>query len=429
MSAEIITIGDEILIGQIVDTNSAWLGQHLNDMGIKVVQITSVQDDKQAIMESFDNAFRRADLVLVTGGLGPTKDDLTKFTLAEYFHSPLVRHQPTYDFLKEMMVARNMNFNELNQAQANVPECCTVLPNQNGTAPAMWFERDGKVLVSMPGVPFEMKRIVTEELFPRLRTHFKFESIVHKTAITYGIPESELALRIAPWENALPAYLKLAYLPNANNIRLRLSAYEVDHDRGLAEIDEQFEMLRNLIPGNFLGFEEATVDSVVAELLTARNETVSVAESCTGGTISARFTAMAGASAYLAGGVVAYSNSVKTAVLGVNTEDLALHGAVSREVAVQMAEGVRRVTGSTYGLSTTGIAGPDGGSETKPVGTVWMAVATPEGTYAEKRVFGKLRGQNIQRASSHTVNMLRKYLTGQPIGENGGVQPDAQTFG
>ena len=411
MLAEIITIGDEILIGQIVDTNSAWLGHELNEIGIRVVRITSVQDDPAAIREAFDNALRRAQLVLVTGGLGPTKDDLTKKTLADYFGCPLVRHRPTYEFLERWMESRGIAFNELNRAQALVPECCTVLPNRHGTAPGMWFEREGKVLVSMPGVPFEMKNMVTVTLIPLLREHFRLDAVVHRTAITYGLPESALALAIAPWEDALPGWLKLAYLPNPTCIRLRLSAYEVDRDEAEAEMERQFGKLQALIPECFLGFDDATVESATAALLKERGETLATAESCTGGAIAARFTAMPGASEYFAGGVVAYSNEVKTNLLGVRPETLTAHGAVGRETAEQMAEGVRRATGATYGVATTGIAGPTGGTEEKPVGTVWMAVAGPEGVFAEKRVFGKLRTQNIQRASTHAVNLLRIRLT------------------
>jgi nicotinamide-nucleotide amidase len=276
----------------------------------------------------------------------------------------------------------------------------------------MWFDRAGKVLISMPGVPHEMKAIMTDEVLPRLQAYFQLDRIVHKTAITIGIPESELALRIAPWEEALPASLKLAYLPNPNNIRLRLSSYSGDSKQVTAEIDRQFALLRELIPQNFLGFETASVEQSVAEGLKERGETLSTAESCTGGAIAARLTAMAGASAYFLGGVVAYSNAVKRDVLGVQAEDLAQYGAVSQPVARQMAEGIRRLTGSTYDLATTGIAGPDGGTPDKPVGTVWIALATPTETIAEERHFWEPRQQNIQRASSAAMDLLRQYLLG-----------------
>jgi nicotinamide-nucleotide amidase len=413
MTAEIITIGDELLIGQVVDTNSAWMGHHLNGIGVRVAQITSVADDREAIVAAFDAAFSRADLVLVTGGLGPTKDDLTKKILADYFHTTLVRDQPTYDFLEQWMRNRGMRFNELNRAQADVPQGCTVLPNRNGTAPGMWFERQGKVLVSMPGVPFEMKALMTDEVTPRIRARFRLEPIVHKTAVTFGLPESELALTISPWEESLPRGLKLAYLPNPGGIRLRLSAYGGDEQVLRAEIDGQFDRLKALIPDHFLGFETASLEETVAGLLRERGETLSLAESCTGGAIAARFTALPGASDYLLGGVVAYSNEFKRNVLGVDAADLERFGAVSEPVARQMAEGVRRLAGSTYALATTGIAGPGGGTTEKTVGTVWIALATPEGTFAERRQFGHLREVNIQRASSAAIDRLRTLLSGR----------------
>lgn len=411
MQAEIITIGDEILIGQIVDTNSAWLGQHLNEIGIKVVRITSIQDNRDSILETVREAMENSDLVIVTGGLGPTKDDITKHTLAELFGCGLVRHEPTYEFLSRLMEERNLDFNELNKGQALVPECCEVLPNRNGTAPAMWFEHSGTVLVSMPGVPFEMKAIVTDELIPRLRQHYNLKAIVHKTAITFGIPESALAIRIAGWEESLPDYIRLAYLPNPNGIRLRLSAYEVDGDMGMAEIDEYFEKLENIIPDNFIGYGDTTLAGYVAGMMVSRNETLSVAESCTGGVLAATFTAMPGASEYFLGGVVAYSNDAKANILGVSADDIKQYGAVSRQVAEQMAQGVRHITNSTYGVATTGIAGPSGGSEEKPVGTVWIAIASAENVYAKLFNFGQLRQENIRRATANAINMLRNVIT------------------
>jgi nicotinamide-nucleotide amidase len=411
MLAEIITIGDELLIGQVVDTNSAWMGRQLNRAGVRVGRITSVPDEEAAMIEAFDAALARASLVLVTGGLGPTKDDLTKHVLADYFHTTLVRDQPTCDFLERMIRERGMRFNALNRAQADVPAGCLVLPNRHGTAPGMWFERDGRVLVSMPGVPFEMKALMTDEVLPRIKAHFALEPIVHRTAITFGLPESELALTIAPWEEALPAELKLAYLPAPGGIRLRLSAYGGQDGQALnAEIDRRFDALKALIPNYFLGFEGASLEETTAGRLRERGETLSLAESCTGGALAARFTALAGASDYLKGGVVAYSNVVKQSLLGVDPADLERHGAVSEPIARQMAEGVRRLTGSTYALATTGIAGPGGGTPEKPVGTVWIALAAEEGTFAERRQFGGDREANIQRACSAAIDRLRQWI-------------------
>lgn len=414
MQAEIITIGDEILIGQVIDTNSAWLGQHLNETGIKITRITSIMDDRAEITKAVDDALGRSGLVIVTGGLGPTKDDITKITLAGYFGCGMARHQPTYDHIEKMTAERGFDFNELNKGQAMVPECCDVILNYNGTAPGMWFEKDGRVLISMPGVPFEMEAIMTDSVMPRLRERFNLKSIVHKTAITYGIAESALALEIAGWEDSLPDYIKLAYLPNPNGIRLRLSAYETDHDAAEAEIDARFTELEKIIPEYFIGYGDTTLVGFVAGMLASRGETLSVAESCTGGALASVFTSMPGASEYFLGGVVSYSNDVKADALGVNRRDLDEYGAVSRQVAEQMAEGVRRMTGSTYGLATTGVAGPSGGTPEKPVGTVWLAVATPHGTFSELAHLGRLRGEIVKRAVANVVNMLRVAINQNP---------------
>ncbi len=412
MQAEIITIGDELLIGQVVDTNSAWLGSTLGDDGIKVIQITSVQDHAAQIVQAVNDALSRADIVLMTGGLGPTKDDITKKTLAEMFGMKLVRNEQVYEMVGKQLALRGIAFTELNQGQALVPDGCTVLPNRNGTAPGMWFERDGKVLISMPGVPFEMKALVKDEVLPRLRKHFALDANVHRTIITFGLAESILADTIASWEEALPPYLHLAYLPSALCIRLRLSAYEIDRQKAEQEIESQIEKLSKVIPNYIIGSEDDSLESVTGTLLKTRGETLATAESCTGGNIAHRFTAMPGASEYFKGGVVAYSNEVKMALLGVDPESLNRYGAVSQSVAEQMAEGVRRATGATYGISTTGIAGPTGGTPEKPVGTVWMAVATPNGVFSRRMVFGSVRSQNIERASSNCINLLRLQLLG-----------------
>lgn len=412
MQAEIITIGDELLIGQVVDTNSAWLGSTLGDDGIKVIQITSVQDHAAQIVQAVNDALSRADIVLMTGGLGPTKDDITKKTLAEMFGMKLVRNEQVYEMVGKQLALRGIAFTELNQGQALVPDGCTVLPNRNGTAPGMWFERDGKVLISMPGVPFEMKALVKDEVLPRLRKHFALDANVHRTIITFGLAESILADTIASWEEALPPYLHLAYLPSALCIRLRLSAYEIDRQKAEQEIESQIEKLSKVIPHYIIGSEDDSLESVTGTLLKTRGETLATAESCTGGNIAHRFTAMPGASEYFKGGVVAYSNEVKIALLGVDPESLNRYGAVSQSVAEQMAGGVRRATGATYGISTTGIAGPTGGTPEKPVGTVWMAVATPNGVFSRRMVFGSVRSQNIERASSNCINLLRLQLLG-----------------
>ena len=320
MKASILTIGDEILIGQIVDTNSASIARHLNNAGIVVWERTSVGDQREQITEAVKRAMNQSDVVILTGGLGPTKDDITKKTLAELFGSRLVCDQTVADHVRRMLEARGIEYNRLNRDQALVPACCTVLFNAHGTAPGMWFEQNDKVVVSLPGVPFEMEHLMTDEVMPRLKARFSLRQIVHRTLITAGLAESMLAEKIADWENALPPYLHLAYLPAPGVVRLRLSAYEVEGESVSHEIDRQFAALQRIIPRYVLGFERATMQEIVHNLLTQRRQTLATAESCTGGSIAARFTAMPGASAYFLCGVVAYSNESKNNLLGVDPE-------------------------------------------------------------------------------------------------------------
>ena len=407
MKSTIITIGDEILIGQILDTNSRYISQALNRLGIVVAERTSVGDNAEQIVSTLDRALAATDVVIITGGLGPTKDDITKHTLARYFGSELVYKEQVAEFVRELLARRGIEFNELNRGQAMVPACCTVLHNAHGTAPGMWFEQDDKVVISLPGVPFEMVHLIDDIVVPKLRERFDLKAIVHRTMITSGIAESILAERIAAWEDALPEMLHLAYLPAPNIVRLRLSAYEVDGASVEAIIDNQFELLRKIIPEAIVGFEDATVEQLVHNALIANGKTLSVVESCTGGAIAQKFTAMAGASAYFHAGVVAYSNEAKADILGVNPDDIARYGAVSEQVAIQMAEGVRRVGKSDYGISTTGIAGPTGGSAEKPVGTVWIGIATPKGAFAVLKNCGTDRGQIVQRATAYAIQLLQ----------------------
>lgn len=410
MQATILTIGDEILIGQIVDTNSVSISKHLNSAGIVVRERLSIGDDREQITTTLERVMAQSQVVILTGGLGPTKDDITKKTLAEIFHSAMHYDEQVGEHVRTMLEKRGVVFNDLNRGQALVPDACQVLFNRHGTAPGMWFEHSGGVVVSLPGVPFEMEHLMQDEVMPRLKSRFALRSIVHRTLITSGLAESMLAERIAPWEDALPAYLKLAYLPNPGQVRLRLSAYEVEGESVAREIEARFEQLKTLIPEYVVGYETATVEELIHQTLQERGMTLAVAESCTGGVIASRFTAMPGASAYFLAGVVAYQNSVKERVLGVESETLARCGAVSEEVVRQMAEGVRRLTGADYGVATSGIAGPAGGSEEKPVGTVWMAVATPEGITAVCRQCGTDRGQIINRSASYAISMLREAL-------------------
>ena len=413
MRATIITIGDEILIGQIVDTNSVYISKQLNAAGIVVGERLSVGDDGRQITEALRRAMAESEVVILTGGLGPTKDDITKHTLAAWFGSELVCNDAVAAHVESLLARRGVAFNELNRSQALVPAGCTVLFNAHGTAPGMWFERDGRVAVSLPGVPFEMEHLMTDEVMPRLRARFALRDIVHRTLITEGLAESILAERIAGWEEALPAGLKLAYLPAPGCVRLRLSAYEVEGKPVAEEIEHRFAQLQELIPGHIVGYEGATVEEQVQRLLTGRGWTLATAESCTGGAVAARLTARAGASAWFRGGVVAYHNDVKREVLGVSPSDLDRYGAVSEPVARSMAEGVRRVAGADCGIATTGIAGPSGGSAGKPVGTVWMAVATPLGTAAWRVDCGTDRSQIIARAAATLLARLRDHLNGK----------------
>lgn len=406
MKATIITIGDEILIGQILDTNSRYLSQQLNAAGIVVRERTSIGDSADQITETLDRAIAQSDVVIITGGLGPTKDDITKHTLARYFHSEMRYDEREAEHIRTMLKRRGIEFNALNRGQAMVPECCTVLHNAHGTAPGMWFETEGKVIVSLPGVPFEMVHLIEDEVMPRLKKRFSLRQIVHRTLITSGIAESILAERIATWEDALPEELHLAYLPAPNIVRLRLSAYEVDGWSAGRTIEREFEKLRTIIPDNIVGYEDATVEQLVHNLLTERGQTLAVAESCTGGRIASLFTAQAGSSAYFMCGAVTYSNHSKCDILGVDESVIAQFGAVSEQVACQMAEGVRRVGRADYGISTTGIAGPSGGSAEKPVGTVWIGISTPQRTFAIRRDCGTDRGQVISRASAYAISML-----------------------
>lgn len=407
MKATIVTIGDEILIGQIVDTNSVSIAKRLNNIGITIAEKLSIGDSKEVIIETLSRVMQTSKVVIITGGLGPTKDDITKHTLAEMFGSKLIYNDTEGEHVRTLLARRGIEFTELNRGQAMLPECCTVLHNAHGTAPGMWFDTPrGGVVVSLPGVPFEMEHLMEDEVIPRLQSRFELRSIVHRTLITRGIPESILAERIAHWEDALPDYLHLAYLPAPNVVRLRLSAYDVDRKQATEDIEAQFNTLREIIGNNIVGYEGSTVEAQLHDILLKRGKTLAVAESCTGGMIASKFTAMAGASAYFRGGVVAYANEAKRDILGVRMEDIECFGAVSEVVALEMAEGVRRITGADYAIATTGIAGPAGGSKHKPVGTVWMAIATPEGSRAIMRNSGTDRGQIISRASAYAIEML-----------------------
>jgi nicotinamide-nucleotide amidase len=410
MNAEIITIGDEILIGQIVDTNSAWMATELNAIGVKILQITSISDNQEHLVKALDDARKRADIVLMTGGLGPTKDDRTKDVLTSYFNSELVSDSTTLEHIESFFKTRGLKSIQLNVDQALVPECCTVLPNPVGTAPGMWFEDNQVIFVSMPGVPFEMKQLMTEQVLPRLKPLCKKGSIVHRTIQTIGIPESFLAKKLEFWEDALPEYIHLAYLPSPGLIRLRLSAFGDNVDALESEVDKQVEKLNQIIPEAIFGYGEVSISQVVGELLKSEKSMVAVAESCTGGMISHEIISVPGSSGWFKGAVVAYSNEIKENILHVSRHSLVEYGAVSEEVVRQMAEGVRKIMNSQYGIATSGIAGPTGGTAEKPVGMVWIAVAGPEGTVVKVFNFANNRERNITRASLAALDMLRLLL-------------------
>jgi nicotinamide-nucleotide amidase len=410
MKAELITIGDEILIGQIVDTNSAWMGQNLNLHGIEVYQVTSVHDDHQHIIQALKVAEKHADLVLITGGLGPTKDDITKKCLCEYFNTELVFHPEVLEHVQSLLSSRKVVINQLNRDQALLPAGCKVLHNSVGTASGMWFERNNTIFVSMPGVPFEMEAIMTEEVFPRLIELGITQSIVHKTVLTIGLPESMLAERIEQWESALPEYIKLAYLPSPMMVRLRLSGYGTDESKIQDEIDRQVKVLMTIIPENIFGFDHENLGIAIGRMLVESEKTMGAAESCTGGSIAQFITSNSGSSTYFNGGVVAYSNEIKNKLLNVPVELIEKHGAVSQQVAEAMAAGARRALNADYAVATTGIAGPDGGSEEKPVGTVWIAVAGPSGIKSKIYTFKHNRERNIIRTTHTALNLLRTII-------------------
>ena len=410
MKAEIITIGDEILIGQIIDTNSAWIAGQFNLHGIEIYQITSVHDDRNHIMEALQQAEEKVDLVILTGGLGPTKDDITKKVLCEYFKTKLVFHEPTFEHIKERFKNRNIDLNKLNRDQALVPEKCTVIPNKTGTAPGMWFEKNDTIFVSVPGVPFEMKNLVENEILPRLENNGKTKAIYHKTVLTQGLPESMLAGKIEKWEDALPENIKLAYLPNPMAVRLRLSAIGENKNQLKKQVESEIEKLQKIIPENIFGYDTETLAGVVGKLLKEKGKTLAVAESCTGGYISHLITSVAGSSGWYNGGVTAYSNQIKQNFLSVSTEPLEKYGAVSEQVVREMATGAREKLNADFAVATSGIAGPTGGTDEKPVGTVWIAVAGPDKTIAEKYIFGDNRERNIIRSSQTALQMLRKLI-------------------
>ena len=411
MRAEILSIGDELLIGQTINTNASWLGQECSKLGIRIVHITTISDEKQLIKDAVDEAFKRADLVLVTGGLGPTKDDITKYTLCEYFDSELEIHIPTLQRIEAFFSKRNRPMLEVNIRQAELPKKCTILENVNGTAAGMWFEKDKKILISMPGVPYEMKGIMMEQAFPRLQAKFALKALYHRTLMTQGIGESFLADQLQDWENEVREKgLGLAYLPSPGMVKLRLTSYE--GESRAEEIDAYFKQLEERFPNYVYGKEDETIQLVLGRLLREKKMTIGTVESCTGGSLAQTLVSVAGASDYFQGSFLTYTNELKNRLVDVSKKDLDKVGAVSAEVVTQMAKNGREKLGVDICISTSGVAGPDGGTEDLPVGTIWIGIATKENVIAKKFQFGDHRERNIQMTVLTALNLVRCEILG-----------------
>ena len=412
MTAEIITIGDEILIGQIVDTNSAFIAKQLNKIGVSVYQITSVQDDKAHILKAFKEAEGNANIIIITGGLGPTKDDITKKTIAEYFNDTLVRNEAVTENIKRLwadFVVKTPT--QVNLDQALVPSKAQVLMNLHGSAPGMWLEKEGKIFISLPGVPFEMKGLIDDAVIPKLIKQYQFPYIQHETLLTYGLGESALAERIEAWEDHLPAYIKLAYLPSLGRVRLRLSGKSMDKQLIQIEIKHQIELLLPQIEDIFVGFESAeSIEAVIGQQLIALGKTVATAESCTGGKIAESFTAIAGASQYFKGSVVSYATQSKVDILKIDPQLIKDFSVVSGQVAEAMAKSALKLFDSDYTIATTGNAGPTKGDADVEVGTVFIAIANKDNVWSERFTFGNHRHKVINRAANKAFEMLEKEI-------------------
>ena len=409
MKAQIITIGDEILIGQILDTNSAWIAQQLNMAGIRVVEMRSVSDTREAILSALEAA-QSADLVLLTGGLGPTKDDITKKVLAEFFGVQLAFHEATYKRIEDYFKMRSFTLTPAHREQCFMPENAEILRNDMGTAPGMWLQKNKTIYVSMPGVPYEMKHLVTERVLPKLRSDARLRPILHRTILTAGTGESVIAERLEDFEENLPNFIKLAYLPNLGVVRLRLTATGEDEAALNQLLDEKKAEIHRLVPDFVFGEEKQTLEEVVGQKLKEKGAMLGTAESCTGGYIAHKITSIAGSSAYFGGSVVAYSNQLKTKLLNVNPETINEHGAVSEATVKEMVKGALETLGADYAVAVSGIAGPGGGRPDKPVGTIWTAVGNRQEIKTKKLTLTKYRMRNIQLTTNLTLNFLRKFI-------------------
>jgi nicotinamide-nucleotide amidase len=408
--ASIVTIGDELLIGQVVDTNSAWMGQELNKNGIWVAHRIAVGDVREDIWQALDEEFHRSRIILLTGGLGPTADDITKPILAEYFGGKLVVDEGALDNVKKIFSRLQRPMIGRNLQQAEVPDTCTVIPNRRGTAPGMWFEKEGRIFVAMPGVPHEMKGMMTDEVIPRIRTRFRLPFIAHRTLLTAGIGESFLAEHIRTFEEALPPSIRLAYLPNYGMVRLRLTIRGEDPAELNEQLQSQWEKLKGLVGEWMVADEDISIQEAIGRLLKERGQTLGTAESCTGGYIAHLVTSIPGSSQYFKGSIVSYANEIKTGLLHVDPDILATDGAVSQPTVEAMVRGALRELNTDYIVATSGIMGPDGGSPEKPVGTVWIAVGNRQNILAQEFSFRFDRGRNIELTATNALNQLRKFI-------------------
>jgi len=406
----IISIGDEILIGQIANTNATWMAEILNSNGFNTVEIRSIADDENAILNTLKSVRQLADLVLVTGGLGPTKDDKTKQIICDFFDSQIIINDAVLAHVKSFFAIRNKELTELNYKQAEVPDNCEVVHNAMGTAPGMYFVKENIHFVFMPGVPFEMENIMKTWVIPEMCKRLFTKNIIQKTILTHGLGESFLADKISKWENSLPTHIKLAYLPTPGKVRLRLRGIGDNRGELQMEIEKKIQELQIIIPNLIYGFDDDLMEEIIGNLLRKNKLTLSTAESCTGGFIAHKITEIAGSSDYFKGSVVAYSNEIKEKVLGISAKNLLTYGAVSEQVIIQMAEGVRKLFDTDYAIATSGIAGPSGGTTEKSVGTVWIALSSSSKTIAKKFNFGNHRIRNINLSFLSAINMLRMEL-------------------
>jgi nicotinamide-nucleotide amidase len=410
MKAYIINIGDELLIGQVANLNASWIAEQLNRLGVEVVKIVVVGDNADEMSGAIKVATDEADIIFLTGGLGPTSDDKTKDVLCDYFGKKLVMHEPSLKDITELFKSRGWEVTERNRKQAEIPDGFKTITNKEGTAPGLWHEEKNKIYIAVPGVPFEMKLMMLDSILPEIEKKLSAPWVVHKTTLTQGVGESFLAETILQWENELPSSITLAYLPSPGLVRLRLSARGNYKKKLQKEIDEQLKKLQGIIPDIIFGYDSDTLESVIGNLLKQKGQTLATAESCTGGAIAQRITTVAGSSEYFKGSVIAYSNEIKKSFLDIPDEILIKHGAVSEETVVLMAENIRKKFKTDYAIAVSGIAGPDGGTDEKPVGTVWIAVASQNKTEAKKFQFGNNRLVNIERAVVTTLGMLRKAI-------------------